>query len=64
MKLVKKLRKRWQAWRFQQQKPKMAERRALLEIALQQGREQGQEVCSGIRLSKKAKKQIKKETRK
>lgn len=38
MKLIKKLRKRWQAWRFQQQKPKVAERRALLVQAVKQGR--------------------------
>lgn len=40
MKLVKKLRKRWQQWRFQQQKPQVAERRTLLLQAVKQGKSQ------------------------
>lgn len=38
MKLVKKLRKRWQQWRFQRQKPQVAERRNLLATAIKQGK--------------------------
>lgn len=38
MKLLKKLRKRWQAWRFAQQKPVVAERRTLLLQAVKQGK--------------------------
>lgn len=37
MKLVKKLRKRWQLWRFQRQKPQVAERHQLLKQAILQG---------------------------
>lgn len=38
MKLIKKLRKRWQAWRFQKANPIVAERRGLLILAIIQGR--------------------------
>lgn len=37
MKLIKKLRKRWQLWRFQKQHPVVAERRAFLIEAIKQG---------------------------
>ncbi|MGX3066440.1 hypothetical protein [Ursidibacter arcticus] len=37
MKFVKKLRKRWQLWQFQQQKPVIAERHHYLKQAIQQG---------------------------
>ncbi|MGX2948576.1 hypothetical protein [Frederiksenia canicola] len=37
MKLVKKLRKRWQQWRFQRQKPVIAERHHYLKQAILQG---------------------------
>ncbi|MEG9490044.1 hypothetical protein [Mannheimia indoligenes] len=37
MKFLKKIRKRWQSWRFHQQKPTVAERRDLLAIAIKQG---------------------------
>lgn len=40
MRLVKKLRKRWQQWRFQQQNPVVANRRALLTQAVKQGKSQ------------------------
>lgn len=38
MKLIKKLRKRWQAWRFQKANPIVAERRALLAQAILKGK--------------------------
>lgn len=38
MKLVKKLRKRWQAWRFAKQKPEVATRRQLLIEAVKKGK--------------------------
>lgn len=37
MKLIKKLRKRWQLWRFAKQKPVIAERRGYLLLAIRQG---------------------------
>lgn len=39
MKFYKKLRKRWQVWRFQKANPIVAERRALLARAILQGRD-------------------------
>lgn len=41
MKLVKKLRKRWQAWRFAKRNPVVAERRYLLTQAVKQGKQNG-----------------------
>lgn len=41
MKLIKKLRKRWQQWRFHRQKPQVTERRKLLAQAIQQGKQDG-----------------------
>lgn len=38
MKLLKKLRKRWQQWRFQQQKPTVASRRGVIQQAIAQGK--------------------------
>lgn len=49
MKLIKKLRKRWQLWRFHKQNPQAAERRALLKIALEQGKLEGESVNQGWR---------------
>lgn len=40
MKLMKKLRKRWRLWQFQRNRPLVAERRALLGVALLKGKEQ------------------------
>lgn len=37
MRLVKKLRKRWQMWRFLQKQPHIAERRAYLRQAIKLG---------------------------
>lgn len=38
MKLIKTLRKRWQAWQFAKQKPDIAKRRLLLAEAIKQGK--------------------------
>lgn len=40
MKFLKKLRKRWQGWRFQKQNPVVAERHAYLKTAVQLGKQQ------------------------
>lgn len=37
MKFLKKLRKRWQGWRFAKQNPTVAERRGFLAEAIKQG---------------------------
>lgn len=37
MKYLKKLRKRWQGWRFAKQHPRVAERRAFITEAIKQG---------------------------
>ncbi|AGK01605.1 TPA: hypothetical protein PXF07_000042 [Mannheimia haemolytica] len=37
MKYIKKLRKRWQIWRFLKNHPEVAQRRDLLAIAIKQG---------------------------
>lgn len=37
MKFLKKIRKRWQSWRFHQQKPTIATHRDLLAIAIKKG---------------------------
>ncbi|OAQ15011.1 hypothetical protein F480_00225 [Bibersteinia trehalosi Y31] len=39
MKFLKKLRKRWQGWRFAKNHPELAERRHLLKVAITQGKE-------------------------
>lgn len=45
MKLLKKLRKRWQAWRFQKQKPEIYQRQTLLKEAILQGKMQRFKEC-------------------